>query len=363
MLKKRMATEIVVIALALGIALLFPACNKNKSGKESYDYSKILKGDLSEFVGTYVDGRGYKLELKADGSYKDYFIGLNFSFDEDSGTYRLSLSSSQDSFSMFLFPVGVDAYNNDGKLVKTDKTKIRLHSNNPHPSSSDDLYYWESSKITASVNNEPEPASPVDNSLQAPKQFDRIWYATSNLSFRMEPDTSKDNVITNVTKGTKFELLEIGKEETIDGITAPWYNVTTDYGTSGWLFSGYLSATDPSAPGSYDYTKLLKGDFSDFTGSWSNGDGQKRRLRRSGTFDRGQTANGFTRQNNPKQASGGDFYMWGVNSEGGGFAVALFPVGVDVMGYEGIIPTDKTKVRLTMGQDLPSSNKEVFYQE
>jgi len=39
MLKKRMATIIVVIALVLGIALLFPACNKNKPGKESPESS------------------------------------------------------------------------------------------------------------------------------------------------------------------------------------------------------------------------------------------------------------------------------------------------------------------------------------
>jgi len=33
------------------------------------------------------------------------------------------------------------------------------------------------------------------------------------------------------------------------------------------------------------------------------------------------------------------------------------------MGYDGIIPTDKTKVRLAMGQDLPSSSADVFYLE
>jgi len=118
----------------------------------------------------------------------------------------------------------------------------------------------------------------------------------------------------------------------------------------------------------FNYEKILNGNLWDFTGSWKNGKDQKKYLNTDGTFEDGyadgQTASGFTRQNNPKQASGGDFYMWGLHaSEGGGFAVALFPVGVDVMGYEGIIPTDKTKVRLTMGQDLPSSSAEVFYLE
>ena len=112
---------------------------------------------------------------------------------------------------------------------------------------------------------------------------------------------------------------------------------------------------------SEDYEELLKGNLFNFSGSCANGTGEWKFLNSNGTFGDGQTASGFTRQNNPKQASGGDFYMWGVNSEGGGFAVALFPVGVDVMGYDGIIPTDKTKVRLTMGQDLPSSSNDIFY--
>jgi len=114
----------------------------------------------------------------------------------------------------------------------------------------------------------------------------------------------------------------------------------------------------------FNYEEILNGNLWDFSQWWKNGNDQKKWLNQDGTFTDGQTASGFTRQNNPKQASGGDFYMWGVNaSEGGGFAVVLFPVGVDVMGYEGIIPTDKTKVRLTMGQDLPSSSTEVFYLE
>jgi hypothetical protein len=109
------------------------------------------------------------------------------------------------------------------------------------------------------------------------------------------------------------------------------------------------------------YEELLKGNLFNFSGPVRNDAGKWNYLNSSGTFADGQTASGFTRQNNPKQASGGDFYMWGINADGGGFAAVLFPPGVDVMGYEGIIPTDKTKVRLTMGQDLPSSSAEVFY--
>jgi len=361
MLKKKITTVIIVIALVGVLALSFTACNKNKTAaeKKSYDYSKILKGDLSDFAGTYVNGRGDKLELKADGSYSDNFRDRVFLFDEKSGTYLLIMHLWQDSLSMFLFPVGVDAYNSDGKLVKTDKTKIRLHSNNPHPSSSDDLFYRESSEITGSVDEE-YYGGPQDDtgSFTGPSYL----YATTNLRLRSEPDTSKDNRIAGVPQGSRVEFLEWGDFDTIDNMTKLWYKVKTEDGTTGWLFSGYLSETAPLK--SYDYEKILKGNLSDFAGNWKNGNGEDRTLRNDGTFVKGQKASGFTSQNNPKQAAGGDFYMWGVNaSEGGGFAVTLFPIGVDVMGYEGIIPTDKTKVRLTMGQDLPSSSAEVFYLE
>jgi len=188
-----------------------------------------------------------------------------------------------------------------------------------------------------------------------------IWYAETNLRLRSEPDTSKDNRIASVPQGSRVELLEVGKFETIDNIKSPWYKVKTADGTVGWLFSGYL--TDKAPNKSYNYEGILNKDFSDFAGYWKNSTGKRVMLGIKGVFGDGQTASGFARQNNPKQASGGDFYMWGVNAEGGGFAVALFPIGVDVMGYEGIIPTDKTKVRLTMGQDLPSSSADVFYME
>jgi len=361
MLKKRMATVIVVIALALGIALLFPACNKNKSGKESYDYSKILKGDLSDFAGTYVDGRGDKLELKADGSYRDYFIELHFSFDKDSGTYCLGLGSGQDSFSMYLFPVGVDAYNSDGKLVKTDKTKIRLHDNNPHPSSSDDLYYWESSEITVSVEEPRDydgPGGPQDD-------YPTIYYATANLRLRSEPDTSKDNRIAGVPQGSRVERLEYGQFEKIDNIPGVWYKVKTEDGTVGWLWSGYLTS-DPLDPAvSYDYSKLVKGDFSDFSytaGDWGakDGSGKGMRLNADGTVinDKATADDEWVTQLRFSGMGEGGVYLGGIGSQnkktgegGGGAAARLYPIWIEIYWDDKILPSDTTKVRLWTGQD------------
>jgi SH3-like domain-containing protein len=70
-----------------------------------------------------------------------------------------------------------------------------------------------------------------------------IFSATENLRLRSEPETGKDNRIASIPKGSVVELLETGKLETIDDITAQWYKVKTANGTIGWVFSGYLSQT------------------------------------------------------------------------------------------------------------------------
>jgi hypothetical protein len=259
--------------------------------KESYDYSKILKGDFSDFAGNWVNGENQIITLGADGTFTD---GKKATVPKlnpyGAYSWNADAMNDRDGSPWLLFPVGIDGYDSanandeyDSRrgFVQTDKTKVRLAMDGA--SSKNWMYYY------------------------------------------------RDTSGTSETMGPPPDLP--GRWERVSG---KWQRA-------------------------FNYEEILKGNLLDFVGSCKNGRSESRLLKSDGTFADGQTASGFTRQNNPKQASGGDFYMWGVNADGGGFAVALFPVGVDVMGYEGIIPTDKTKVRLTMGQDLPFSSAEVFY--
>jgi len=253
MLKKRMATIIVVIALVLGIALLFPACNKNKSGKES---------------------------------------------PESSGT-TVSVEEPRDY---------------DGLGGPQDDASI--------------------------------PTGPS------------YFYATSNLRLRSEPDTSKDNRIAGITQGGRVELIELGQSETIDNMNARWFKVKTEDGTVGWLFSGYLTSDPAVVFGSYDYSKLLKGDFSDFSytaGDWGakDGSGERMRLNADGTVIDDTAADGewVTQLRFGGIGDRGE-YNGGIGSQnkktgegGGGAAAQLWPIGV-VIG-----DSDVTKVRLWTGQD------------
>jgi hypothetical protein len=62
---------------------------------------------------------------------------------------------------------------------------------------------------------------------------------TDNLRLRAEATTASSSLIT-LPKGTNIQILETGRTETIDGITAPWVRVRSSTGYQGWCFSGYL---------------------------------------------------------------------------------------------------------------------------
>ena len=74
---------------------------------------------------------------------------------------------------------------------------------------------------------------------------------SENLRLRSEEATTSD-VITVMSAGTKVKILEVGKAETIDGISSNWVQVEVQSGakdrdgkiitkgTVGWCFGGYL---------------------------------------------------------------------------------------------------------------------------
>ena len=118
------------------------------------------------------------------------------------------------------------------------------------------------------------------------------------------------------------------------------------------------------------YSKILNGDFSDFTGIWVNGRGQRARLtpdgvfslqRSDGNFAGGLRAAGFKRENDI-MISDESFYMWsnadGINSTG----MWLFPAGADILRNGSFVQTDAAKDRIYSGSDILSSIV-IFYRE
>ena len=106
----------------------------------------------------------------------------------------------------------------------------------------------------------------------------------------------------------------------------------------------------------YDYSKILNGDLSDFVGTWKTAEGSTFFLCSDGITMRDGMLEGEKADYFCKNEDG--TYSWSVldwiSDEwgyGGGFAIILYPVGVDVIVYGRVVDTDTSRVRLFAGQD------------
>jgi hypothetical protein len=86
-------------------------------------------------------------------------------------------------------------------------------------------------------------------SLSGPADESRMYRSEFRLRLRSRPDTG-GTVLVTIPKGTRVKLLEMGKTETVDGMSAPWVKVLLEDGGEGWCFSGYLkeAGEEPEAP-------------------------------------------------------------------------------------------------------------------
>lgn len=85
---------------------------------------------------------------------------------------------------------------------------------------------------------------------------------SENLKLRSGEATTSD-ILTVLQSGTRVKILEVGKAETIDGISSNWVQVevqsgakdrdgkTITKGTVGWCFGGYLKT------GEYEESELF----------------------------------------------------------------------------------------------------------
>ena len=123
------------------------------------------------------------------------------------------------------------------------------------------------------------------------------------------------------------------------------------------------------------YAKILNGDLSAFAGTWVNGIGVSARLMSNGAFVWGLDLpeSGLTpgsRFSSDTNEAGEVYYYWGIieeneDGESYGFGMFLYPVGVDIIMFDTLVRSDKTKTRILAGlfiYEAPQS-PEVFYLE
>ena len=90
-------------------------------------------------------------------------------------------------------------------------------------------------KLYISVQNLFDMQLPLDKT---------VFYATDNLNIRESSSLSGKKLYT-AKKDSALNIIEGGRKETIDGITAPWIKVRLRDGTEGWCFAGYVAARKP----------------------------------------------------------------------------------------------------------------------
>jgi hypothetical protein len=210
--KTRKHKEFYMKRFAFSLVLTFLVVSLFAQNTASY--GKLLRGDLSDFAGYWVNGENKRIYLRPNGT--TYFQGQeagNFG-KSTAGIYSWNISlDDEPGFGVMILPVGVDGFGD----VKTDTTKVRLATGHEAPGSAEGYYYRES-------------------------QFPATHSTTENIRLRTGQDLSSVTIKV-LAKGTKVLLYAWGNEATIDGVFAMWAYVYTIDGFEGWCFSRYLQDT------------------------------------------------------------------------------------------------------------------------
>ena len=183
------------------------------------DYNKILNGNLSAFVGYWVDENNDRIYLQSDGTT---LKGLKASgFKKKGDVYSWGINAEGDEgggFTAMLFPVGADVYGYDSTaknvIIKSDKTRVRLFFGQDYPFESKQLFYKKS-------------------------EFPITHIVSENLRLKTDQNLSSET-LNILKKGTKVLVHEWGNNVSIDGKNARWAYIFTVDGLQGWCYSGYL---------------------------------------------------------------------------------------------------------------------------
>ena len=151
-------------------------------------------------------------------------------------------SNRNEMIETFVFVNNYDFIKENIKMIlKGNKCDL---SNITWPRHADGSCDYDGSKKTAAVQT--AKATPSTNVAQ-----NKTMTVTENLKLRSGEATTSD-ILTVLQAGTRVKILEVGKAETIDGISSNWVQVevqagakdrdgkTITKGTVGWCFGGYL---------------------------------------------------------------------------------------------------------------------------
>jgi len=125
------------------------------------------------------------------------------------------------------------------------------------------------------------------NLLKREEDDDKIF---TEMIIRIKPDKKPFAIMEfprRLKSGAVVQLLEIGKTETIEDITADWYKIRTNLGREGWIFSAYLYEFNETVTQNKIKKPLENPDRQKIIGKWRNEDhyGKEWNFYEDGTFD------------------------------------------------------------------------------
>lgn len=179
--------------------------------------------NISSFTRWPLENDECVIILKIDGDYIDIYLNdLEHYYDTYCRVY-ISL---------------LDEYN---FLIKNNKCNIKEL---PWPKHADGTCDYDGSKTTAATQS-----AKIKSSTNVTQN--KTMTVSENLKLRSGEATSTQ-VLTIMSTGTKVKILELGKAETIDGISSNWVKIEVQAnakdrdgksikaGTVGWCYGGYL---------------------------------------------------------------------------------------------------------------------------
>ena len=189
----------------------------------------LRKAPLYSENPAYYDEEEYKFD--------EILIDAKFIFDGD----YLTVYANEDKFKQIYFRCTEETFEQLKSLIYTNKIDL---SKVTWPRHADGSCDYDGSKKTAAVQT--AKATPSTNVAQ-----NKLMTVKENLKLRSDEATFTQ-VLSVMFAGTKVKILELGKAETIDGISSNWVKVevqkdATDRdgkpippGTTGWCYGGYL---------------------------------------------------------------------------------------------------------------------------
>jgi|GEM_PF-3604430 len=246
----------VIIAIT---AMAFTACSKKSLQTEGSTQSqtttaeqtqtavtltsnldaKILAGDLSDFVGTWVNSYE-RIQLKADGTFGNGTAGSFEKYSDNTYMWSIDFGNDRGTF-LILYPIGTEIKEDfQYTILQTDTTKVRIVIN--RIDTSDKVYYREGE---APIAQTPQFVHPVQfNNQTIPIT---VFYSVSGADGEM---MNLDRMVfmygnTEQTINLSPKVIEAGSPQ---GFFS-YYVIPADYNFDGFLdfavHHGHYSSWDP----------------------------------------------------------------------------------------------------------------------